>query len=93
MNEFIPDSRITIAAPKQPHLALVVDELGGVMPIPVGAQMYIIEDPANPNKIHPLVLVKVTHKAITFRCACKQKGCTRQMQYQLKVTGFHPSQK
>lgn len=76
--------------PQVPHLGVVMDEMGSLMALPPGSNIYLIEDSHNPNKITPMVLVKVSLKAITFRCSCGQKGCTRVMTYKLAMTGYHP---
>lgn len=85
-----PHKLMAQEAPDKPHFGVVVDEAGSLMALPPGAQIAIIEDPENPNKIFPMVLLKVTYKSIWFACACGQKGCTRRMNYQLKASGFHP---
>lgn len=77
-------------APMQPHLGVVMDEAGSLMALPPGAQIFIIENPKDPSKIVPTILKKVSKKALIFRCACGQRGCTREYHYQLKMTGFHP---
>lgn len=76
--------------PKDPHLAVMTGVNGTVMAIPPGALMYIVIDPARFDGVHPMVLAKVTERALWFNCACGNAQCTRKMQYTVKVTGWHP---
>lgn len=52
--------------PKGPHLAIVFDKAGRMLPLPPGTQMFLVEDPSRPDKIFPLILKKVSHKALVF---------------------------
>lgn len=52
--------------PTEPHLALLADESGMRIAIPPGASLWVIEDAKDQNKIFPLTLAKVSHKALTF---------------------------
>lgn len=79
-------------APDQPHLGVL--RRGDVMlAMPPGSNMFIVTDPTRPDGVLPLLLVKVTEKAITFRCNCGESSCTRVLQYRLKATGWHPQSK
>lgn len=77
--------------PKDPHLGILTDESGEATAIPPGALMYIIENPAKPDGVIPLILMKVSRKRLTFKCGCNKPDCTRMVKFEGKWTGFHPS--
>ncbi len=86
-------SQIEGVAPTEPHLAVVRNQSGQVLALPVGSQMFIITDPTHLEGVIPVILVKVQTKYITFRCNCGQAECTRVLQYRVKAMGHHPQSK
>lgn len=52
--------------PKGPHLAIVFDKAGRMLPLPPGTQLFLVEDPSRPDRIFPMVIKKVSHKALVF---------------------------
>lgn len=75
-------------APGVSHLAVYVDKDGGVMSIPPGARMLIIEDPRKLDSIFPLILKKVSRRTITFLCGCGR--CNREYVFRLDgIKGMH----
>lgn len=73
-----------------PHLGLMMGD-GSVMRIPRGATLLVIEDPTRLDKVLPLILTKVSMKAIDFTCACGNPDCTRKLRYRAERAGYHPS--
>lgn len=69
-------------APKEPHLALLMDESGMRLSIPPGASLWIVEDPSDEKKVFPLLLSKVSHKALCFQMA-DSNGAVVEYKYQL----------
>ena len=69
--------------PTKPHFALLINEMGQRMPIPPGASLWIVEDPADQSRIFPLTLKKVTHDMISFEMADAQGGVT---EYRYELT-------
>lgn len=63
------------------------------MPIPPGAHLGIITDPAHPDTMTRWVLVSVSKngKVLKLRCDCTVPGCTRTAQYTASYKGVHPS--
>lgn len=63
------------------------------MPIPPGAHLGVITDPAHPDSMLRWVLVSVapSGKAINLRCDCTVPGCTRTARYTAKYAGIHPN--
>lgn len=76
--------------PSEPHLGVLTGSDGQMMAIPVGAMMYIVEDPKRADKVTPLILMKVSLTALWFACACGQKDCTRRFRFTMKAEGHHP---
>lgn len=76
-------------APKGAHLGLLMND-STFTGIPVGATLAVITDPTRQDGIMPMILTKVTLKALHFRCACRRVGCTRKMIYRLSAEGLHP---
>ena len=77
-------------APGVPHLAVYTDTSGAVMAIPPGARMLIIEDPQKMDSVFPLVLKRVSRRAIVFLCGCGR--CNREYVFRLvTVKGMHKS--
>lgn len=56
-------------APDRPHLALMSGR-GTFIAIPPGATIAEIIDPADAQKITPLILISVSHNKWVFRCRC-----------------------
>lgn len=79
-----------VEPPKVPHLALWDTENGGVLGIPVGSAMALIFDPAAQDGILPLILAKVTKRAIYWKCACGNATCTKTYVHTLSAKGHHP---
>lgn len=78
-------------APKEPHLVLMTGQDEG-MAIPPGAVLCIVESALKVNGgVVPLILKKVSKTRLTFRCACMQKGCTREVKFEAKWLGAHPT--
>lgn len=81
-------SHLEGAAPGAPHLAVYTDETGAVLAIPPGARMLLVEDPRRMDSIHPLVLKKVSRRALVFLCGCGR--CNREYTFRLDgVKGMH----
>lgn len=72
-----------------PHLGVYMGD-GTVMRIPRGAIIAIIEDPTRLDKVLPMVITKVTMKALDFKCACGNPDCTRKLRYRAERAGYHP---
>jgi len=70
-------------APAGPHLALMTEE--GPLAIVEGSSLWLVEDASRMDKIFPLILKKVTAKALTFVLVDAEGGKT-EYKYQL-VTG------
>lgn len=87
---FVPDEAANV--PSEPHLGLQVKD-GTITAIPKGATMAIIMDPTRVDGVIPLVLLKVTAKALYFRCACGRDGCSLRLTYRASRTGYHPPMK
>ena len=85
----IVEESTRIEAPREPHLGLLVRG-GTVCPIPPGAMIYVVEDPTRADKVMPLVLAKVSAKAIDFVCGCGQPKCSRRIRYRAEKSGHHP---
>lgn len=82
-----------VKAPTQPHLALLTQEYGApvAVPIPPGAVMLIIEDPRDTKRgMFPLAVVKVHHKRLEFQCPCGHAQCTRRVVFNATWSGKHP---
>lgn len=75
--------------PNEPHLALLTDDTGLATAIPVGATLYIVEDASRADKVFPVVLAKVSRRAIVFVCACGEPNCNRTYRYVNNVQGWH----
>lgn len=52
--------------PKEAHLAVIFDRAGRMLPLPPGTQLFLVEDPSRPDKIFPMVIKKISHKALVF---------------------------
>lgn len=74
-------------APLGPHLCLLVNQSGEVLAIPPGALLYIVEDPKRPDKIYPLVLVKVSRKTLDFKAYSSDARSTRMVRFEAKWSG------
>jgi len=80
-------------APKVAHLGVVTDESGEVLALPPGAVFYIIEDATNPQKLFPMVLLRVNRKKLVFQCPCGKPECNRVYEYTLsRGLGHHFSE-
>lgn len=77
----------------KPHLAVVKDELGGALGIPVGATLLVVIDPTRPDGVTPWILAKVTNKKLTLLCACGNAECTRVLTYAASIKGSHPQKR
>lgn len=78
-------------APKEPHLALITGVNEG-MAIPVGAVICIVENPSKlAGGVIPLILERVSKTRLSFRCACGNKQCTRDVRFEAKWRGHHPA--
>lgn len=73
--------------PRDPHLALLMDESGMRLAIPPGASLWIVEDPSDETKVFPLTLSKVSHKALTFQMADSNGAL---VEYKYKLTSAKP---
>ncbi len=71
------------------HLAVLTDDTGHAMALPVGCTMYIIEDPTRADKTFPVVLARVNRRVIEFLCACGNPSCTRKYRFVNNVSGWH----
>lgn len=62
-------------------------------PIPPGAHLGVITDPAHPDTMARWVLVSVSKngKVLSLRCDCTVPGCTRTARYTASYKGVHPS--
>lgn len=78
--------KITDEAPAQPHLGLGIGG-GKVVAIPIGAAIYIIEDPARVDKTVPLVLKKVRIDKLVFEMHGSDGSLT---EYTYKLTSGKP---
>lgn len=78
---------VSAPAPLKPHFALLMDEDGRRLPIPPGASLWVVEDKNQPEKIFPLVLAKVSHKAIVFEMTGADGATT---EYTYKLTSAKP---
>jgi hypothetical protein len=77
-------------APEGAHLAVVTSATGEALAVPVGATIFLVEDPTRPDKIIPMILTKVSTKTWRFLCGCGQRECNRVMEYRLTAKGHHP---
>jgi hypothetical protein len=77
----------------KPHLAVVKDELGGALGIPVGATILVVTDPTRPDGVVPWVLAKVSNKKLILLCACRDPECTRVLTYAASIKGSHPQKR
>jgi len=75
-----------------PCLGLLVNgESGETIRIPKGATMFVITNPKHVDGVLPLILAKVTAKALYFVCGCRRAGCTRTITYAATRKGQHPA--
>jgi hypothetical protein len=75
-----------VEAPRGAHLALQLAD-GEVLAIPVGATMFIIEDPLRPEKIFPVILAAVHHNKLTFFAHSLNSKSTRRIDFVASVKG------
>lgn len=79
-------------APDEPHL-LILTGMEGTQglwtALPPGANLTLVEDPSKMDKIFPMVLAKVSRKALDFVCACGQPNCNRRIRFVANVSGWH----
>ena len=78
--------------PDTPCLGLLVNgDTGETIRIPPGATMFVITNPRRVDGVIPLLLAKVTEKALYFRCGCRRPNCTRVITYAASKRGQHPA--
>lgn len=88
----IERSHLEGEAPSEPHLLILVGaegEVGMWTALPRGASITLVEDPSKADKIFPMVLYKVSRKALDFVCACGQTSCNRRIRFVANVSGWH----
>lgn len=80
-------SSTEMAAPDEPHLALLTDASGLRTVIPPGASLWIVEDARDQSRIFPLTLKKVSHKGLTFVMLDAQGAL---VEYEYRLTKAKP---
>ena len=83
----------TVAAPPQPHLAILTQEheVPEFQAIPIGSVIAIVLDPKDMQRgILPLALMHVGKSRLLFRCPCGQDTCDRKVVFNATWSGQHP---
>jgi hypothetical protein len=75
---------------KEGHIAILTGADGTAMPVVPGMFVLSIPEPDRPDRVVPMILLKVSLKKWEFACACGNKQCNRRLTYKLEIAGHHP---
>lgn len=82
-----------VAAPREPHLALLIDDGTGpaMVALPIGSMLCIVTDPTKIDGIIPLVLAKVHKEHLDFFAYTRNKKSTRAVRFKADWQGKYKS--
>lgn len=83
-----------VAAPKEPHLAVLIDDGTGpaLVALPKGTMLCIVTDPSKIDGIIPLALAGVDKKHLDFMAYTRNRKSTRAVRFKADWQGVYASQ-
>lgn len=78
-----------VKAPKEPHLAVLIDDGTGpaMVALQVGTMIAIVTDPTKVDGVIPLVLAKVTKEHVDFFAYTRNRASTRAVRFKADWQG------